>query len=172
MKKIAILILIFISIVACNDRSVTEIPVITIQSSDINIDYVVGLNSWDGTDHNREDNFKVIMRNAFESLPYIKLGSEISIEFDEKMLPDTIELYDYVLDRNGNAKYTSREVMKRLFNLENGKGSFILDRHFAAMLSSHSKDYEPGASIRGFKLIARWGKNECEYAFIIRSDAH
>ena len=41
----------------------------------------------------------------------------------------------------------------------------------AAMLSSNSKDYEPENTIRGFKLICSWGDNECEYGFIITSDA-
>ena len=54
---------------------------------------------------------------------------------------------------------------------KNGKGSFVLVSNPAALLSSASSDYEPGAIIRGFRLICEWGENECESVFIIRSDA-
>ncbi len=168
MKKIGLLIFIFMFSVACSDVSVNDPPEITIQFGETNINYVVGLSSWDGDDYDREDTFKIIVKNDFELLPYVELYSEIIFNIDEKIVPEKMVLYEYVLDENGNNKYAYREV---LFNWKNGKGSFILDTYVATLLSSNSIDNEPDATIRGFKLICTWGKNECEYAFIIRTDA-
>ena len=36
---------------------------------------------------------------------------------------------------------------------------------------SKRKDYEDGNTLRGFRLICTWGENECEYVFVIRTDA-
>ena len=49
--------------------------------------------------------------------------------------------------------------------------SFKLERHWAALLSSSSEDYKNGNTLRGFRLLCTWGENQCEYAFVIRTDA-
>ncbi|MBI9014656.1 MAG: hypothetical protein JEZ08_20630 [Clostridiales bacterium] len=180
MRKLSRIIIIFILLlilVACdNNASIIdtedEIPKIAIKSDDIKIDYVVGLNYWNKNVYDRSDNFLVIMEKGFEVLPYFELGSEITISFDDDLAPDEYELYDYILNENGTPKYTDNEVIKRPISLDKGTGSFSLETHFAALLSSHSNDYKNGTSIRGFKLVCRWGEDECEYGFIIRSDAH
>jgi hypothetical protein len=169
MKKTGLMIFIIIFLVACSDVSVKKPPEITVQYGETNINYVVGLSSWDGVDYDREDSFNRIMQNNdFETLPYIELYSEIIFRIDEKNVPEKMVLYEYVLDGNGNNGYAYREI---LFSLENGKGSFILDTHIAALLSSSSKENKPDTTIRGLKLICTWGENECEYAFIINTDA-
>jgi len=40
------------------------------------------------------------------------------------------------------------------------------DKAFGSSLAA----YEPGSTIKGYRLVCSWGGNECEYAFIIRSD--
>ena len=40
------------------------------------------------------------------------------------------------------------------------------------MASGLSSYYVEGKTdLRGFRMIATWGENECEYAFIIRTDS-
>jgi hypothetical protein len=175
--KIILIIIVITFLVGCNSSSIDTvseevIPEITIQSGDTSIDYSVGLNYWNKAVYDRIDNFTIIIEDGYESLPYIELGNEVTISFNDNSVPDEYELYDYVLNKEGSPKYTNKEVREIPLNIENGTGSFILDMHFAALLSSNSDDYERGASIRGFKLICRWGEDECEYGFIVRSDAH
>jgi hypothetical protein len=49
--------------------------------------------------------------------------------------------------------------------------SFAIKPNIATSLSSYSGDYLPGNTIKGYRLVVKWGENECEYAFIIRGDA-
>ncbi len=146
-------------------------PKISITVAGTEINYVVGLNQWNNVIYDREGTFQTIMRDkAKTDLPYIKLNQEFQITF-HGTAPDFAKLEDYIVQPNGNTRYSEREVQTIPIEFKNGKGSFVLAANPAAFLSSASSDYQPGASIRGFRLICQWGKNECEYAFIIRSDA-
>lgn len=165
------LFIVFIILLSGCNTKMSEPPQIEITTGDTSIEYVVGLNQWNGTMYDREGTFQSIMKNtSVTDLPYIHLNEEFHIQF-KGTAPDTIKLLDYVLDSTGNAKYTDKEIQTIPFQLNNKKGSFVLGTHAASGLSSNSADYEPGASIRGFRLTCTWGDNESEYAFVIRSDA-
>ncbi len=72
-----------------------------------------------------------------------------------------------MIDENGRQIYTDKEIVNIPVQLINGKCSFEIEKHFASSLSSY---YEPEKKdIRGFRMIASWGENECEYAFIIKT---
>lgn len=148
-----------------------EPPGIEIRAAGLEIDYIVALNQWRGVVYDREDTFQAIMKDRRKTdLPYIQQGKEFVIEFNGTV-PDSAELQDHILDAEGNVKYTQREIRTYPIEFKNKRGSFVLSSHPAAFLSSNSSDYEPGASVRGFRLLCRWGENECEYAFIIRTTA-
>ena len=53
--------------------------------------------------------------------------------------------------------------------LKDGKYSFEIKKNMASALSSTY--VENKTDIRGFRVIASWGQNECENAFIMRTDA-
>ena len=147
-----------------------EPPKITITAAGTEIDYTVGLNRWNNTFYDREGTFQTIMKGkAKTDLPYVKLNTELHIEF-KGTTPDSVKLEDHILNADGNMKY--KEIQTIPIEFKNDKGSFILVSNPAALLSSDSSDYEPGASIRGFRLICKWDENECEYAFIIRSNRY
>lgn len=111
-----------------------------------------------------------IINNRDTKLPYVELGKTIELRFEEKF-PDAYELKDYILEDNGNPKYTEQTIQSiTMKKHDNGKGSFTLEGNWAVNLSSDSKDYEPRATIRGFHLTCSWDGNMCEYAFIIRTD--
>ena len=70
-------------------------------------------------------------------------------------------------DENGRQIYTDKEIINIPVELNNGKCSFAIEKHLASFLSSQ---YEPEKKdIRGFRMIATWGENECEYACIIQT---
>jgi len=154
-----------------NNVTLTNQPEILITSGDKEIPYVAGLNQWNGSIYDREDTFQTIMKKESGiKVPYIQLGETIQIEF-KGVAPDKLKLKDYILKENGIPKYTEKEENEIPAKLVNGKLTFKLGVHMAAMLSSNSKDYEPGNTIRGFRLICNWDNNECEYGFVIRTDA-
>jgi|GEM_PF-1419447 len=158
----------------CSDDSSLNMlapPTMAITAAGTDINYVVGLNQWNSIMYDREGTFQTIMKNKSKAdLPYVKLNQVFQIAF-KGTAPDSVKLEDYILQTNGNARYSEREVQTIPIEFKNGKGSFVLAANPAAFLSSASSDYETGASIRGFRLTCKWGENECEYAFIIRSDA-
>lgn len=172
MKRIAFMtamLLICILFFGCKGE-ISEPPEIKVTCDGTEIPYVVGLNKWGGSAYDREDTFHTIMK-AKKDIPYIKQEKEIQIEF-LGLMPDSTKLEDFVLDSNGNKKYNETVKPKTIpIKFSNKKGKFIISQNYASMFSSNSKDYEPGASIRGFRLNCKWGEDECEYAFIIRSDA-
>lgn len=149
----------------------TEPPEIEVMAGGTAIGHIVGLNQWNGAVYDRENTFQAIMKGRLKTdLPYIKQGKEVTIEF-KGTVPGSVELQDHVLNEEGRIKYGERLMQKVPIEFKNGRGSFILSQNMAAFLSSNSEDTKPGASIRGFRLLCRWGDNECEYAFIVRTDA-
>lgn len=148
-----------------------EPPKIQISVCGAKINYVVRLNQWNGAAYDRVNTFQTIMKGKRKTdIPYIQLNKEFQIKFTG-ISPDSVRLQDYILGMNGNAKYTDKEIRTIPIEFKNMMGSFILTAHPAALYSSYSSDYEPGSSIRGFRLTCKYGANEFEYAFIIRSDA-
>jgi hypothetical protein len=145
-----------------------EPPDITIIINDKQIEYVVGKNEWNGAKYDREDTFKTILKNESDGeLPYIELGSTAEVKFS-KNPPSKITISDIYIDDSGNQIYTDKEIINIPVKLKNGKASFEINMHYASGLSSYY--VEDKIVIRGFRIVASWGNNECEYAFIIRTD--
>lgn len=142
-------------------------PDIEVTAGGVNVNCVVGSKQWNGIVHTRDDIFQTIVYG--NELPYFRKNEVFHIALDGAV-PDSVVLYDDVLNEDGSLRYTRRETQIMPFELIENKGSFTLGTNPAALLSSNSADYEPGATIRGFRLKCTWGKNVCEYAFIIRTD--
>lgn len=178
MKKIRLAILFLISFIflvffLILSTKANKPPVIKITVEGKEIEYTLGLNTWNGTKIDREDTFRYYMKRTFpEDLPYVLLGREIEIKFLGNV-PDTVELADYILMEDGNIKYNlpPSTTTPTPLTFKHKKASFILSENFAAFFSSQSADYEPGATIRGFRIYCKDGKNNWEYGFIIRTDA-
>lgn len=148
-----------------------EPPEIKITSGETEIDYAVGKNMWNGAVYNRTGTFQMASYGkSLSDYPYIELGEEITIEFDGPV-PEAYTLNDYILDSDGGVKYSNEVTRELPIEFTDSTGTFVLDFNPASALSSNSEDYGPGSSVRGFLLICAWGDNECEYGFIIRSDA-
>ena len=178
-KKIIIITVILVTVLtvclATNKIGIPdEPPKITVKSDSSEIFYVVGKNKWNGAVYDREDNFIVLKERIFNrNMPYIKNGAKITISFDSSK-PDNTILSEIILDEHGNAKWRTDEHVKTYevgFAPFGRTGTFTIEPNYATALSSDSADYEAGNTIKGYKMICSWGKNECEYAFVILGDA-
>lgn len=169
-KRIIMLLLtsmlIFALILAgCSINSMQEPPEISINIGDKEIEYVSAKNKWNGSIYDREDTFVTILKKQKE-IPVFENGSVAEITFKNNP-PDKFTVMDMLINEDGNQIYTDKEIKNIPIESNNGKYSFEIDYHFASALSSF---YEPGKTdIRGFRMIASWGENECEYAFVIKT---
>jgi hypothetical protein len=171
MKRVAACFLVSLLLLSGCANKAEGPPEITVKAGSAVIPSTVGVNKWNGGVVDREDSFIALMKNkALEDLPYIKIGETFSIEIKGNS-PDSAVLKDYVLNANGGKKFSEETIAEIPVEFKNEKSEFVLEKNMASMLSSNSEDYKPGNSIRGFSLTCTWGNNECEYAFIIRSDA-
>ena len=150
-------------------KTTQEPPKVTITIGDKQIDYIVAKNKWNGAIHDREATFKSIMKKASKSeIPYIEIGNTATITFINNP-PTKFTIKDILIDESGKQRYSDKEIFNIPVELKKGKASFKIEKHFAAALSS---DYVEGKTeLRGFSITATWGENECEYAFIIRTDS-
>ena len=122
---------------------------------------------------NEEDNyiFKLYANeNSIETAPYVAIGSKIEIDFIDNP-PDSIKLFDWLLKEGGRIKYDHKLKKEVPLDYSGGKYSFDLDGNFASFLSSDSKDYMPGNTIRGFNMRCAWDGKEYDYGFVLRTDA-
>lgn len=173
MKKIKVVIIFIILtnllfIVCTSEKSSKEPPKITVTIGDKEIKYIIAKNQWDGAKYDREDTFKTILKKDSEAdTLYIEIGKTAVISFNNYP-PTKFTVSDILIDKNGNQMYSNKVITNIPVELEKGKCSFEIKKHPASFLSS--KHEENKIDIRGFRITASWGENECEYAFVIRTD--
>lgn len=169
LNYIFILIVVISTLISgCSSSEVpNEPPEISITIGDNDIEYIIGKNKWDNAIYDREDTFHTMLKGeSVIEIPFIEIGETAKIDF-MNYTPDDLILYDILINENGEQIYTDREVTTVPIEMNNGVGSFEIKKHMASYLSS---TYVEGKTdIRGFRIIATWGKNECEYGFIIRT---
>jgi len=162
-----------VAIAGCNNPtdSPDVPPAITIIADNTSISWMVGLNKWNGATIDHIADFPNIMSHTtFYDLPYIKNGESITIHFDYNV-PETTILTEFILKEDGNKKYNVPGMEYVISFLKNNTVAFIIEPNFSTAFSSFSGDYEPGNTIKGYRMVCTWGGNECEYVFIIRGDA-
>jgi len=110
--------------------------------------------------------------SSHSEIPYVQLGDSITITANQD-LTGSYEVSDVLLKKDGALKYSTQHSVEpsHVTNIqfEEGVGSFVLTENMYAYLSSQSADYEPGATIRGFKLYLE--ETEESLIFVIRTDA-
>jgi hypothetical protein len=150
-------------------KPMKEPPKLTITIGDKQLDYIVAKNEWNGAKYDREDTFKTILKKvSISELPYIEIGNTVTISFKNNP-PSKFNIMDILVDENGKQRDSNKEIVTIPVKLKDGKVSFKIEKHLASDLSSYY--IEGKTDIRGFRMIATWGENECEYAFIIRTDS-
>lgn len=106
-----------------------------------------------------------------QDIPYLKTGAKLEIEFLNQA-PKDVRLKNYLLSSDGSIKYTEKEAQETPIQISGKTASFLLRANPASALSSNIHDYESGAVLRGFLLSCRYQDGrECNYTFLIRSDA-
>ncbi|GAB6926537.1 hypothetical protein JCM10914A_05200 [Paenibacillus sp. JCM 10914] len=110
-----------------------------------------------------------MLKESEHAIPYIRLGDTIELDFGNHT-PTTCEITDYLLGVDGTLKYRNT-ITDVDIEILNGRGSFVLDENWAVSLSSQFRDYETGATLRGFKIICNWKDRTQEYALVARTDA-
>lgn len=147
-----------------------EPPAIKVACGGVEIPCRMGLLQWNGSAYDRKDTFIELMESGVE-FPYLPLGAQIDLAFAGGA-PDSALLRDCLLNADGTEKYLVDELPEpAVLSFEQGAASFALQPNWMSALSSNLADYAPGATLRGFRLICNWGVNQCEYAFIVRTDA-
>lgn len=169
MKKIifiiALILILTLALMWRSSSSMKEPPELLITVGDKEIEYISAKNKWNGSVYDREDTFIAILKEQ-KDIPIFENGSIVKIAFKSNS-PDEFTVMDILIDEYGRQIYTNKEIKNVPVELNNGRYSFKIEKHFASFLSSY---YEPDKKdIRGFRMIASWGENECEYAFIIKT---
>lgn len=174
MKKIitlAVFILLMLNLpTGCSPKSPKEPPKITITIGDKQIDYIVAKNEWNGAIYDREDTFHTLMKmkeNSADDIPYVGIGEFAAISFESNP-PNEFVVSDVLIHENGDEIYSYKEIIDVPVEYKNGKYYFEIRKHLASALSSYY--VENKIDIRGFRMVASWGQNECEYAFVIKTD--
>ncbi|MDF9844810.1 MULTISPECIES: hypothetical protein [unclassified Paenibacillus] len=103
-------------------------------------------------------------------IPYIQLGEPIEVHLAEEEDAD-YELTDVILLPDGSYKYKTPDNRPQTVVISGGSGSFELGINPAAFLSSSASDYEPGATLRGFRLSGMGGGELQNIYFVLRTDA-
>lgn len=172
---IALILLISMTVVGCSSPKAShkppdEPPEITITIGDREIEYVAAKNEWDGAEYDREGTFKTIMAPDSDiEVPYIQIGETAEISFKNNP-PEDFYILDMIIHEDGSRMYDYRVTEEIPIELKDGKCSFKIKKNMASFLSSY---YEPNKKdFRGIRMIASWGENECEYAFVIKTDAY
>lgn len=146
-----------------------EPPKLTITIGDKKLDYVVGKNQWNGSIYDREGAFQTILKKGSKiEIPYIEIGNTAIISFANNP-PEKFTIEDILIDDNGKQRYSDKERINIPVELKYGKCSFEINKNLASGFNLYY--IEGKTDIRGFRMIATWGENECEYAFIIRTDS-
>lgn len=105
-----------------------------------------------------------------DAITYTELESIISMEFQEE--PNSYEMKEYILNKDGTLKYDSNTIRNVPIKFENRTGSFILDENLAVSFSSNLNDYELRSVFRGFIFVGTWGDVTQSYYFIIKTDPY
>lgn len=146
-----------------------EPPPIKISIDGKSINYIVQTTQWNGSGNKKYNAFREIMSKKYP-IPTIKISDDnkksVRIDFGD-FIPDSIKVSDSLLDRNGNNRYSYKEILDRAVKIvDNRRVEFQLEQHIALFFSSNIEDYKKDW-YRLFKITCVWGGNECEYSFLI-----
>jgi len=157
-----------------------EPPSIIVRAGDVEIDWMVGKNKWNGVAYDRLSSFPMLMtEKTIDDLVYIPNGEDITIYFENHNdFPGSFVLTEFILREDGSYKYNinGMDYDDGIFTYRDPFGEYLrsfsitIKSNYATLASSFSGDYLPGNTIKGYHLVCTWDGNECEYSFIIRGD--
>ncbi|MDF2544290.1 MAG: hypothetical protein K0S47_4008 [Herbinix sp.] len=139
------------------------------------MDYITQKISWDGKDNSEYHSMKVLEQTdsflptyVLNSIVYDEISPEVVLDFGNH-IPDTIQVYDAILDENGGFMYgKDMELLRDIKILDRSKVSFDLVQHMALLFSSNLETYQK-VWRRLFRVVCTWGDNQCEYSMVINT---
>lgn len=152
-------------------------PVIAITVDGTEIKYSVSETDWNGTvqEYTVPAAFKELTSED-QFIPTFKLSNMVEdnysmpvvIDFGES-IPDSIVIYDAMLDTDGSIRYGGNLIPKQSFKINDQSHiQYDLKQHMSYYLSSNTGDYNRDW-YRLFRVVCSWGENECTYAFLINT---
>lgn len=146
-------------------------PEVIISCGDTVLEHTLSLNTWDGANYDRQDSVIAIMSNIenLDDIPYFPDDSEIVIQILGAE-PSKIIILDLLIKENGHLRYDERAAIIEEEYKPQTITTYTVSKHWATGLSSHTDDYKPKSALRGIKIVCDYGLNQCEYAFVYRSD--
>ena len=154
----------------------TSPPEVVITVNGQVVDYMCGINEWNGIMVDRIPTVRSLINNKPDrEIPYIPLGGNITIAFKGDP-PLTFMLYDWIADvwrdpKSGasgiNSRYTQTEF-------KDGIVSFEFAPHPGCFPVSNPENQWNGNVYRAFLLVCAWddefwGRQECDYGFIVKT---
>ncbi|MDR3239957.1 MAG: hypothetical protein LBT44_07725 [Clostridiales bacterium] len=113
----------------------------------------------------------ILALNDKEHIPYVKLGSKISLTFRETR-PSAISVTEIITKADGSCKYA--EATDKQLELDYSGANlvtFTVDKNWGDALSSHSEDYYSGNAWRCYRIIYSYnGENAEEAGIWLRTD--
>ncbi len=158
------------SITGCSFKQSDQTPaLLNITAGNQQVGYTAVKKEWDGSVYDVKNPFVSIFKQTSQQIEFkhIEFGEKAILVFDGK-LPDSITVKDDILKNNGEYKYTDKETVEVPVTAESdNKFTFIIEKNLASALSSLR--VVNGTDIRGYRITASWGDNECVYAFMIKT---
>lgn len=171
-KRTTVLIIVIaicsLIISGCTTKNMpTEPPDIHISIDEKSINSGWSIIKWDGTVYEKSDQLMSFIRDSKEpEIPYFEIGKSVEISFSVNP-PDKLHITSTLLTEGGGQLYTDKEILNIATDYKNGNFKFEIPMHPASALSSLA--VEGKKDIQGYKILASWGANECEYVFIIKT---
>ncbi len=112
--------------------------------------------------------FKTALSKS-ENIPYIDIGTEITINFDT--VPLEYELTDSILEDDGAVMWGNKGLLDVEVNKEDETHSFILETNILPYLSSEMRYSDSDRVYRGFRLECTWQDEYKVFYFVLKSKA-
>jgi hypothetical protein len=130
-----------------------------------------GENGYPEATINYQGSSSVITLGDSKHIPYVELGSKISLNFGANR-PAAVSVIEVIANADGSRKYDAA-TDKTLDVAYSGSNllSFGVEKNTGDMLSSNSDDYLPGNAFRWYRIICDGdGEIMTEYALWLRTD--
>lgn len=152
---------------AFSNDTPTEPPVITITNANMQLDYNIAKKVWRDEVYVGEDPFKAMLLNvSLDKIRYLEIGSTIKLNFMNRP-PSKISVSDILLDKTGKLVVSENALNEDHFSSSSEIYSFVVNQNLASEISSYYVKNEN--IIRGLRVTATWGFNQCEYDFVIKT---
>lgn len=106
---------------------------------------------------------------SWEALPYVDLGDEVIIRF-ENFNATHVRVTEDLLNREGKFLYDEKSTLMHDVELNEDEIRFLMKSNWAVHLSSNSESYKPGHVIKCYVIRAEVDRSDFAFAFVVRTN--